>query len=150
MFLKVFLCFCVFRVFVQIVYFLFLTKNSFRGIFVSYSRVSFSCENGEGKNWKTLNFRQKLLRLSHEKQLPMKQFICFSGIFTSNLVRSLPAKSAYFQFLKANSDSFSKICLLPSPCLSQPKTLFLSQPSKISSPITSKTSLRYVSTYFHS
>ena len=40
MFLKVFLCFCVFRVFVKIFYFLFLTKNSFRGIFASKSRFS--------------------------------------------------------------------------------------------------------------
>ena len=71
-FLKEFLYFCVFRVFVQNVYFLFLSKKSFRVIFASKSRVSSSCKNDDGKNWKTLNFRQKLLRLSHEKHLPTK------------------------------------------------------------------------------
>ena len=61
------------------------------------------------KNKKTLKFIQRLSRLSREKQLPTKQLICFSGIFESNFARSLPTKSACFQFLKANSDSFSKV-----------------------------------------
>ena len=49
MFLKVFLCFCVFRFFAQNVYFLFLSKNSFRGIFASMSQVTSSRENDDGK-----------------------------------------------------------------------------------------------------
>ena len=60
------------------------------------------------KNKKTLKFIQRLSRLSREKQLPAKQFICFNGIFASNFARSLSTKSACFQFLKANSDSFQK------------------------------------------
>ena len=51
-FLKMFLYLYVFRVFIHIAYFLFLTKNSFRGIFAKSSQVSSSLENEDGKNWK--------------------------------------------------------------------------------------------------
>ena len=126
--LKVFLYFCVFRVFVQNVYFLFLSKNSFRGIFASKSQVSSSHENEDDKNKKTLQFIQRVSWLSRKKQLPVKIDECFNGIFAGNFARSLPAKSTFLQFLKANSNSFSNICILPPPGLSQPKTHFLSKP----------------------
>ena len=123
--LKVFLYFCVFRVFVQNVYFLFLSKNSFKGIFASKLRVSSSRENEDGKNKKTLKFIQRVSWLSCEKQLPAKIDECFSGIFASNFARSLLVKSTFLQFLKTNSDSFSNICILPPLSLSQPKAHFL-------------------------
>ena len=108
--------------------FLVFIKNSIRGIFVSKSQVSSSRENEDGKNKKTLKFIQRVLQLSHEKQLPAKTDECFSGIFVNYFTRSLPVKSAFLQFLKANSDSFSNIPIFPPPSLSQPKTYFLSKP----------------------
>ena len=127
-FFKVFLYFCVFRVCVQNVYFLFLSKNSFKGIFASKSQVSSSHKNEDDKNKKTLQFIQRVSWLSRKKQLPVKTNECFNGIFAGNFARSLPAKSTFLQFLKANSNSFSNICILPPPGLSQPKTHFLSKP----------------------
>ena len=106
----------------------FYQKNSFRGIFASKSRVSSSRENDDGKNKRTLKFIQRVSRLSREKQPPAKNDECFNGIFTSNFARSLPVKNTFLQVLKANSDSFSNIPILPPPSLSRPKTHFLSKP----------------------
>ena len=68
-------------------------------------------------------FRDCLARNSYPWKL-----MSASGIFAGNFARSLPTKSTFLQFLKANSNSFSNICILPPPGLSQPKTHFLSKP----------------------
>ena len=52
MFLKVFLCFHVFRVFLHIAYFFFYLKTLLEVFSWEVSRVSSSHENEDGKNWK--------------------------------------------------------------------------------------------------
>ena len=83
MFLKVFFCFCVFRVCVQNVYFLFLSKNSFWGIFESKLWVSSSRENKDGKNKKHCNsyreFHDYLTRNNYLQKL-MSASMVFSWV----------------------------------------------------------------------
>ena len=75
MFLKVFLCFCVFRVFAQNVYFLFLSKNSFRGIFASMSRVTSSRENDDGKFRKHWNSYREFHNCLTSKFYPRNYYV---------------------------------------------------------------------------
>ena len=81
--LKVFLYFYVFRVFVQNVYFLFLSKNSFWGIFESKLWVSSSRENKDGKNKKHCNsyreFHDYLTRNNYLQKL-MSASMVFSWV----------------------------------------------------------------------
>ena len=82
MFFKVFLCFRVLS-FVQIEFFMFFIKNSFKGIFARSSWVSSSRENGLGKEWKhqilDKNFCDCLTTALRVKAT--RKFLCFKGIF---------------------------------------------------------------------
>ena len=71
MFLKVFLCFYVFRVLSKMSI-SFLSKKISKGIFVNKSRLNSTCKNETGKFQITLKFRQRVLRLAREKVLPTK------------------------------------------------------------------------------
>ena len=75
-------CFCafVFWVFVQIAFFMFFIKNSFRGIFARNSRLSSSQENGLRQNMKTKNLNKNFCDCFASKVLPQK-VLCFKGIF---------------------------------------------------------------------
>ena len=71
MFLKVFLCFYVFRVLSKMSI-SFLSKKFFRGIFVNKSRLNTTRENKADKFQITLKFRQRVLWLAREKVLLAK------------------------------------------------------------------------------
>ena len=89
-FLKCFYAF-IFWVFVQIAFFMFFIKNSFRGIFVRSSWLSSSSENGLRQNMKTQNsdrnFRDYLATISRVKS-SCEKFCASEAFFASNFARS--------------------------------------------------------------
>ena len=86
-------CFCafVFWVFVQIAFFMFFIKNSFRGIFARSSWLSSSQENGLRQNMKTKNLNRKFCdyfaTVSRVKS-SRKKFCASKAFFVSNFARS--------------------------------------------------------------
>ena len=98
MFLKVFLCFYAFRVFVHIAYFLFYLKTLLEEFSWEVSRISYSHENENGKNWKhqnlDRNFRDYLARNSY----PRNNFNAFMAFSWVTLREAYPWKLHVFSF----------------------------------------------------
>ena len=120
--LKVFLCFCMFRVFPNYP-FHFLLKNSFRGIFTSKNLPTIMRKTISVFSEIYIEFHDYFPNRSYSQNLSRH----FRGHFTSNFARSLLVKWAVLQSLKPNSDRFSNISFLPPPFLSQPRTFSLSK-----------------------
>ena len=89
-FKSVFTLLC-FEFLVQIAFFMFFIKNSFRGIFVRSSWLSSSSENGLRQNMKTQNsdrnFRDCLATISRVKS-SREKFCASEAFFASNFARS--------------------------------------------------------------
>ena len=149
MFLKVFLCFCVFKVFVHIAYFLFLLKTL---------SETFSRESRElalpakmrmakiGKHWiLDRNFHDYFVRKIYPWN-SLHASVAFSRVISRE---AYPQKLRVFSFKRQTMKIFQTylFCLLRVSL--NPKLFFSQKPNKISSLITSKTSLRYVSTFFY-
>ena len=120
MFLKVFLCFYVFRVLSKMSV-SFLSKKISRGIFVNKSRLNTTRENKAGKFQITLKFRQRVLWLAREKMLPAKIVSMFQWLFREYLHEKLTHEMCDSIVLKPKSDNFfffSNHFTLPPPCLS--------------------------------
>ena len=89
-FLKCFYAF-VFWVFVQIAFFMFFIKNSFRGIFAKSSQLSPSHENGLRQNMKKQNSNRNFhdcLAIILQVKSSWEKFCASEAFFVSNFVRS--------------------------------------------------------------